>query len=133
MYLGAVPLAMAPARRQSYPRLVISGLQHSRQRDPGLPIIASARKPHSFQGEPVITPTRSRNAIAVIAVAADGTTYRIERRSQLRPQEAPANTFFYCCLPDGQLVDQIGSGTYQLPDGTIVRTRRRRDLQENGI
>jgi hypothetical protein len=67
-----------------------------------------------------------RQPIAVIAVAPDGSTYRIERRSQFRPDQAAPDMYFYCCLPDGQVVDQIGSGTYQLPDGTIVRTRRRR-------
>lgn len=61
--------------------------------------------------------------IAVIAVAPDGKTYRIERRRQLRADEAAPGTVLYCCLPDGQVVDRIGYGTYQLPDGTIVRTR----------
>ncbi|HWL28605.1 MAG TPA: hypothetical protein VNQ97_06820 [Burkholderiaceae bacterium] len=69
--------------------------------------------------------THPKHPIAVIAVAADGRTYRIERCSQFRPDETPG-TSFYCCLPDGQVVDHIGTGTYQLPDGTIVRTRRPR-------
>ncbi|MGW8306084.1 MAG: hypothetical protein ACWGIK_09720 [Achromobacter pulmonis] len=64
--------------------------------------------------------------IAVIAVAPDGRTYRIEQRKQVRPDDDSPGTFFYCCLPDGQVVDHIAYGTYQLPDGTILRTRRSR-------
>lgn len=69
--------------------------------------------------------THTKHPIAVIAVGADGRTYRIERRSQFPADETP-DTAFYCCLPDGQVVDHIGTGVYQLPDGTIVRTRRPR-------
>ncbi|CAB3738804.1 MAG: hypothetical protein E2591_24560 [Achromobacter sp.] len=75
----------------------------------------------------MIDPSDLRRPIAIIAIAPDGRTYRIERRSQFHPELAPDGTFFYCCLPDGQVVDQIGTGTYQLPDGTIVRTRRRQN------
>lgn len=62
--------------------------------------------------------------IAVIAVAPDGRTYRIEQRRQLRADADAPGTFLYCCLPEGQIVEHIAYGTYQLPDGTIVRTRR---------
>ena len=76
--------------------------------------------------------SQHRQPIAVIAVAPNGSTYRIERRSQFRSNRATPDTYFYCCLPDGQVVDQIGTGIYQLPDGTIVRTRRRRGTHPDG-
>ncbi|MNX96268.1 hypothetical protein D3C86_1285780 [compost metagenome] len=67
-----------------------------------------------------MTGNHSKQIVEVIAVADDGTTYRLERRCQiLRAEEEPS--FFYCCLPDGQHVDWLGSGQYRLPDGTIVR------------
>lgn len=71
-------------------------------------------------------PSRSTRAIAVIAVDPDGRTYRIEQRRQLGADEDAPGAFLYCCLPEGQIVDHIAYGTYQLPDGTIVRTRRPR-------
>ncbi|MFY3308875.1 hypothetical protein [Achromobacter ruhlandii] len=71
-------------------------------------------------------PSRSNRAIAVIAVDPDGRTYRIEQRRQLGADEDAPGAFLYCCLPEGQIVDHIAYGTYQLPDGTIVRTRRPR-------
>lgn len=61
--------------------------------------------------------------IAVIATAQDGTSYRIERRASSLPGDRGADAFFYCCLPDGQPVGWLGYGQYQLPDGTVVRTR----------
>lgn len=62
----------------------------------------------------------SKPILELMAVADDGTTYRIERRCRILPgEDLPA--FFYCCLPDGQHVSWLGSGRYQLPDGTIVQ------------
>lgn len=63
-----------------------------------------------------------KRPIAVIAAADDGTTYRIERRNRALPGDRGVSAFFYCCLPDGQDVSWLGYGTYQLPDGTVVRT-----------
>lgn len=64
-----------------------------------------------------------KRPIAVIAIADDGTTYRIERRARSLPGDKGASAFFYCCLPDGQTVGWLGYGQYQLPNGTVVRTR----------
>lgn len=62
----------------------------------------------------------SKPILELMVAADDGTTYRIERRCRFLPgEEHPA--FFYCCLPDGQHVSWLGSGRYQLPDGTIVQ------------
>lgn len=63
-----------------------------------------------------------KRSIAVIAMAGDGKTYRIERRNRTLPGDKGQNAFYYCCLPDGQAVGWLGYGTYQLPDGTIVKT-----------
>ena len=68
---------------------------------------------------PAKQPQRS---IAVIAIADDGATYRIERRARSLPGDQGDNAFFYCCLPDGQTVGWLGYGQYQLPNGTVVRT-----------
>lgn len=64
----------------------------------------------------------SPRPIAVIAIADDGTTYRIERRCRTLPGDSTAGGFFYCCLPDGSSVSWLGRGRYQLADGTVVRT-----------
>jgi len=60
--------------------------------------------------------------IAVIAVAENGNTYRIERQGRQSGDGAPASVA--CCLPDGQQVDRLDRGLYRLPDGTVVKTRR---------
>jgi len=75
---------------------------------------------HSSDRRHKMTSDQSEQVIEVIAVADDGTTYRIERRCQFfHGEEHPS--FFYCCLSDGQLVAWLGSGRYQLPDGTVVQ------------
>ncbi len=63
-----------------------------------------------------------KRPIAVVAIADDGTRYRIERRARALPGDKGDGAFFYCCLPDGQAVGWLGYGQYQLPDGTVVRT-----------
>lgn len=63
-----------------------------------------------------------KRTIVVIAMAQDGTSYRIERRAHSLPGDKAEDAFFYCCLPDGQPVGWLGYGRYQLPDGTIVQT-----------
>ncbi|MNK75323.1 hypothetical protein D3C87_948620 [compost metagenome] len=63
-----------------------------------------------------------KRPIAVVAIADDGTRYRIERRARALPGDKGVSAFFYCCLPDGQSVGWLGYGQYQLPDGTVVQT-----------
>ncbi|WP_125284647.1 hypothetical protein [Achromobacter denitrificans] len=63
----------------------------------------------------------SKRAIAVTAMAQDGTGYRIERRAHSLPGDKAEDAFLYCCIPDGQPVGWLGYGRYQLPDGTIVQ------------
>lgn len=58
----------------------------------------------------------------VIAIAEDGTTYRIEKRSRPVPGDCGGNTYFYCCLPHGEIVTWLGGGHYQLPNAVVVRT-----------
>ena len=65
---------------------------------------------------------QARRLIAVTATADDGRTFRIERRNRSLPGDKGEHAFFYCCLPDGQAVGWLGYGTYELPDGTVVRT-----------
>jgi hypothetical protein len=62
-----------------------------------------------------------KRLIAVIAMAEDGTTYRIERRSRSLTGDEGPDAFFYCCLPDGQPVEWLGKGIYRMPDGKIAK------------
>lgn len=64
----------------------------------------------------------------VWAMATDGTLYRIERHCRIAP-DSTGSEYFFCCLPDGQLVICRGDGDYELPDGTIVRTVASRLVQ----
>ncbi|EHK66024.1 hypothetical protein KYC_12883 [Achromobacter arsenitoxydans SY8] len=57
----------------------------------------------------------------VVAAAADGTTYRIDKYAQPQQNGSEQNNSF-CCLQDGQRVVWCGDGQYKLPDGTIVAT-----------
>lgn len=65
--------------------------------------------------------TSYKRVMEVVAAAADGTTYRIDKYSQLQANgnEKPSS---YCCLQDGQRVAWCGDGQYKLPDGTLVAT-----------
>lgn len=60
-------------------------------------------------------------ALALIAMANDGTTYRIERRSRIFPGDETEGTSFYFCLPDGQQVWWVGNGCFQLGDGRLLK------------
>jgi hypothetical protein len=62
----------------------------------------------------------TKRAIEMLAVAADGQIYRIERRCRALPGD-DEGSYFYCCLPDGQLVTWLGNGQYELKDGTHVQ------------
>ncbi|HEY1092992.1 hypothetical protein H4P35_18185 [Achromobacter sp. 77] len=59
-----------------------------------------------------------KRVMEVVAAAADGNTYRIDRYSSQPLGDGKARS--YCCLPDGQLVTWEGDGHYKLPDGTVV-------------
>ncbi|WP_143277268.1 hypothetical protein [Bordetella genomosp. 1] len=59
-----------------------------------------------------------KRVMKVVAAAADGSTYRIDKNCSQPP--ADANSSSYCCLPDGQIVTWEGDEHYKLPDGTIV-------------
>lgn len=59
---------------------------------------------------------------AVIATADDGSSYLIERRRRTLPG-GKGRVFFFCCLPNGEVVGWLGYGQYEMPDGTIVRVR----------
>lgn len=59
-----------------------------------------------------------KRVMEVVAAAADGTTYRIDRYSSAATGNGKSHS--YCCLPDGQLVTWQGDGHYKLPDGTVV-------------
>lgn len=64
------------------------------------------------------------HAIGVTAIADDGRTYVIERRSRSLPGDRDQNLFFFYCLANGDPVGWLGYGTYQLSDGTVLRTPR---------
>lgn len=65
---------------------------------------------------------QSKLSVGVDAMAEDGTTYRIERRSSSLPGDDHGQSYFYCCLADGEIVMWLGGGYYQLPNGTVVHT-----------
>ncbi|MNY34283.1 hypothetical protein D3C86_1686110 [compost metagenome] len=56
----------------------------------------------------------------VIAVAPDGMTYVIQRRCKALAGDDDQHAYFYCCLPDGQIVSWLGPNQYQLSDGTTL-------------
>lgn len=62
----------------------------------------------------------------VIAVAPDGMTYVIQRRCMTFASDDDQHAYFYCCLPDGQIVSWVGANQYQLSDGTALIAVARR-------
>ncbi|WP_175138665.1 hypothetical protein [Achromobacter animicus] len=79
--------------------------------------LACTNIPNGEQEAHMANPAYKR-VMEVVAAAADGSTYRIDRYCSQPPGDAKTSS--YCCLPDGQLVTWEGDGHYKLPDGTIV-------------
>lgn len=73
---------------------------------------------------------QSTRSVAIIAMVENGATFRIERRSRSLPGEKVGPTYFYSCLPNGEVVTWLGAGHYQLSDGTVVRAHLSRLLPE---